>query len=285
MITQSRNWSACHGMSLRGAQSAAMYATHWGWMMSGGARGVIRRLRSGAGERYGCSWRRDAYGDGMPENGQKQSMAVWLPFQWNTKMLNESKIDITDRLRNEGRWADASAFKDECQQALRAQGVPRQEANRRAWAEMRDAFPPLAAEQISWMQAHEYAAMAEFPPSADGIDADGEPPMDAVWWLWGHLLARLCRYVAEDFEGASAVSCRMITSSNKPSAVDCLGPVALHDPFGFLRNIVAAKFNAAAGRIANGGVRLDIAAELQVAAELIGRISSTDLREIPELNR
>ncbi len=56
--------------------------------------------------------------------------------------MNESKIEATDRLRREGRWAEASQFKDETIKRLRAEGR-KKEANEVAWAEMIAAFPPL----------------------------------------------------------------------------------------------------------------------------------------------
>ncbi len=36
--------------------------------------------------------------------------------------MHESKIDATDRLRREGRWATASLYKDEANKRLRSEG-------------------------------------------------------------------------------------------------------------------------------------------------------------------
>jgi hypothetical protein len=60
-------------------------------------------------------------------------------------VMKESKIELTSRLREEGRWAEASKFKDAVIQRLRSEGVKRQEAGRRGWEEMAAAFPPLPA--------------------------------------------------------------------------------------------------------------------------------------------
>lgn len=198
-------------------------------------------------------------------------------------MLCESKIDLTDRLRNEGRWAEASEFRDECRQALQDQGTRRRDANQQAWAMMAKEFPPLTATQVEWRRACEYLVMAEFPPSADGVDAESEPPMNVIWWLWGHSLARLCRYRAEDFDGACIVAHRMITSPASPPGIEPLAAVALHDPFGFLFNVVARKFKAAVERIATTGGDQDVADELAAAVELVARIRRIELRYIPEL--
>jgi hypothetical protein len=63
---------------------------------------------------------------------------------YNVKMggLMEDKLDATHRLRIEGRWLEASAFKEQRRRALRAEGVPRIEAKNRAWQEMLSMYPP-----------------------------------------------------------------------------------------------------------------------------------------------
>lgn len=57
--------------------------------------------------------------------------------------MNESKIELTERLRREGRWSEASKFKDEAVKKLRAQGLKRTQACQQAWQEMAEAYPPL----------------------------------------------------------------------------------------------------------------------------------------------
>ena len=48
--------------------------------------------------------------------------------------MNESKIALTDRLRREGRWAEASKFKDAALADFRAKGMKRDEAGAAAAA-------------------------------------------------------------------------------------------------------------------------------------------------------
>jgi hypothetical protein len=55
----------------------------------------------------------------------------------------ESKIVLTERLRREGRWGEASKFKENTVNELRAGGMKRAEAVEEAWSSMADAFPPL----------------------------------------------------------------------------------------------------------------------------------------------
>lgn len=53
----------------------------------------------------------------------------------------ESKIDLTNRLKREGRWGEASLFKDEKIKAQRAAGMHRPEAQAEAWEAMAEKFP------------------------------------------------------------------------------------------------------------------------------------------------
>ena len=57
--------------------------------------------------------------------------------------MTESKIVATDRLRKDGRWAEASIWRDQKRKQLRAEGQTRAESNEAAWDAMRKQFPPL----------------------------------------------------------------------------------------------------------------------------------------------
>ena len=60
--------------------------------------------------------------------------------------MQGSKIALTERLRKECRWDEASRFKDEYIAKLRAEGKPRKEAQQTAWEALEKQFPPLEAE-------------------------------------------------------------------------------------------------------------------------------------------
>ncbi len=60
--------------------------------------------------------------------------------------MTESKINLTHRLEREGRWDEASRFKDEHIAKLRAEGKNRKEAQQAAWEALEQQFPPLEAE-------------------------------------------------------------------------------------------------------------------------------------------
>ncbi len=60
--------------------------------------------------------------------------------------MNESKIVVTERLRREGRWAEASKFKDAAAANFRDSGMTRAQANEAAWNATAEKFPPLSIE-------------------------------------------------------------------------------------------------------------------------------------------
>ena len=67
--------------------------------------------------------------------------------------MKESKINLTHRLRREGRWDEASRFKDDWIAQLRSKGKPRKEAQQAAWEAMERRFPPQeTAESASTVQ-------------------------------------------------------------------------------------------------------------------------------------
>lgn len=60
-------------------------------------------------------------------------------------MSKESRIVATERLRAEGRWDEASAYRDEVRRSLKAEKKSRAEANDDAWEAMLSKYPPLPA--------------------------------------------------------------------------------------------------------------------------------------------
>ena len=56
--------------------------------------------------------------------------------------MTESKIELTERLRREGGWAEASKFKDTAYQGVPSKGMKKAKAAEAAWEAMADAFPP-----------------------------------------------------------------------------------------------------------------------------------------------
>jgi hypothetical protein len=58
----------------------------------------------------------------------------------------ETKAEAMHRLQREGRWEQASAYRQEVRQQQRAQGHTKAEARDAAWAAMLKEFPPLEAD-------------------------------------------------------------------------------------------------------------------------------------------
>jgi hypothetical protein len=95
--------------------------------------------------------------------------------------MAESKIDLTNRLRREGRWEEASVFKDETVKQLRAEGVTRTEASEKAWEAVALKYPPLEpAEPLPTDTAQE-ATEAEITALLEREDASPDLVRDILW--------------------------------------------------------------------------------------------------------
>ena len=91
--------------------------------------------------------------------------------------MQESKIALTDRLRREGRWEQASMFKDDYVAKLRSEGKSRKEAQDAAWEAMEREFPKLVSEAEPDTETDYYPpelTTADLPASADFH-------ADAIW--------------------------------------------------------------------------------------------------------
>ena len=99
--------------------------------------------------------------------------------------MTESKIELTERLRREGRWAEASRLKDTALADFRAKGMKRDEAAEAAWAAMAEAYPPLpVAEGPVDPAAGTPAAMTTDAPPIPWSDLPTEGDFDEeVRWV------------------------------------------------------------------------------------------------------
>ena len=86
----------------------------------------------------------------------------------------ESRIELTDRLRREGREEAAATFRREVIDELREVGVSTAERRRIAWAEMAKRFPPLEPEK---------KPEEEVEPEDEEGPEDGAPTSDASFGL------------------------------------------------------------------------------------------------------
>ncbi len=119
-------------------------------------------------------------------------------------MAEESRINATDRLRQEGRWNEASAFRDQTKRQLQAEGKTRLEANDGAWAAMLAKYPPLAPSA----DADEYAD-ACWIEDPDGSHDDARWPnlVGDILWVYVHLAVRRIQPTDAPNPGAWSLLC------------------------------------------------------------------------------
>ncbi len=90
----------------------------------------------------------------------------------------ESRVVATERLRREGRWEEASAYKEAVRDDLRSQGTRRNEAISMAWEAMLQKYAPAETEEP---EEFDFDALG-------GQVGDGEPDLtDDTLWVYQHL--------------------------------------------------------------------------------------------------
>lgn len=109
--------------------------------------------------------------------------------------MHESKSELTDRLRREGRWTEASRYRDKVRNELKVQGVKRSEASERAWEAMADEYPPL--EGSAGCAAGTSFGIPKVPDGPEAqeelrwlIEATSEDDIDLgrdIRWVYEHL--------------------------------------------------------------------------------------------------
>jgi len=93
--------------------------------------------------------------------------------------MNESKIELTERLRREGRWEEATRFKDEVLRKLRSDGMTKADAAEEAWRRMAAQYPPLANIGESVPEAPDATAGEPWPTQRPrGTEHDTEHDID-----------------------------------------------------------------------------------------------------------
>jgi hypothetical protein len=101
--------------------------------------------------------------------------------------MTESKIELTERLRGEGRWAEASRFKDTALKDFRDKGMKRDEATATAWEAMATAYPPIGEAAPETPDATAGKPSTEHDSDIDALldrIGDGQPSdlvRDTLW--------------------------------------------------------------------------------------------------------
>jgi hypothetical protein len=94
--------------------------------------------------------------------------------------MNESKVDLMDRLRRERRWADTSKLKDTPLAEFRAKGMKRDEASEAAWDAMEKAYPPLAAAEAAAVNVR-VQGLGEIPANWPKLPANASLAAEIAW--------------------------------------------------------------------------------------------------------
>lgn len=102
--------------------------------------------------------------------------------------MTDSKIAVTERLRREGRWKQASEFRERERQRLRDEGLARNEAKEEAWRLMAERFPPVPEGAANGSgEALERSPAACVPKEVFG-GRPSEQMTVAVNWVANHIL-------------------------------------------------------------------------------------------------
>jgi len=133
-----------------------------------------------------------------------------------TEPWPESKIDATGRLRREGQWEEASAYRHQVRHQLRTEGRNKFEANEGAWRAMIEKFAPLPPSKVP----------------ADALDdllrQCGVEKVDLVadiLWVYQHLADK--SVAPEQAPGAGAWALLDWSRRNRNKFFDTLLPKAL----------------------------------------------------------
>jgi len=126
----------------------------------------------------------------------------------------ESKITITARLQREGRWPEASAYKDSQIAECRGEGMTRAQANTEGWRRMREKYPPLPPPEELHTDNDEASAedVADAFPLFDGKSADLKTD---VLWCYSNFANRTVRPADAPSAGAWAMLEWARSSRNK----------------------------------------------------------------------
>ena len=89
--------------------------------------------------------------------------------------MNESKIVATKRLQSEGLWNEASLYREEVREHLRGEGMTRKEANKGAWEEMLEVYPPFDTDD----EVTHCLCACDFPP-AEGSTVENRGTVTAM---------------------------------------------------------------------------------------------------------
>lgn len=143
--------------------------------------------------------------------------------------MNESKIQLTERLRAEGRWDEANNFRETARADFRAKGMGRQEAVDAAWQAMAEAYPALPAAEATAAplgnDSGRVRGMRDIPADWPKLPDNAALPAELGW-----VQAQRLRVVEERPSGATVV--HLERAGSPPPSWAALGwlDTAIHNP-------------------------------------------------------
>ena len=136
--------------------------------------------------------------------------------------MSDSRSAATDRLRREGRWKDATTFRDEKRRELKKGGMTRVEAVNASWEAMLEQFPPLPTAAVESAYG---PVTVEMVSSILNGPANATPvPLDDVAWVYDHLGDE--GLAPADFPGLGAWSMWNWARANRARFYERLWPAA-----------------------------------------------------------
>jgi hypothetical protein len=114
--------------------------------------------------------------------------------------MNETKIELTGRLRRESRWEEAANFKETERADFRSKGMNRKEAGEAAWSAMEEAYPPLPESEPT-IDSVRIQGLSDIPESWGDLPSNANLQAELSWCQANRL-----RVVEEKSSGATVVS-------------------------------------------------------------------------------
>ena len=99
--------------------------------------------------------------------------------------MTESKIVATDRLRKEGRWEEASLWRDNQRKQFRAEGKSKSDANDDSWQAMIEAFSPLPVEELPAAESYEAVELLDIDSYEDRPDMSRD-----ILWVYENMVRK-----------------------------------------------------------------------------------------------
>lgn len=188
--------------------------------------------------------------------------------------MNESKIDLCDRLRRAGLWDIASLVRDDVRTQLREQGASRRDANRQAWEVVSDEF---SGRKLARRLVLVDCDWAEFPPSIESDRVDAQK-LSAIWWATGYSFARLRCWAVGDFGLAAQLAFEMATKASD-GVRELAEQAAKRCPVSVLLEVAKPFFRGLAVELA-GGDQPTIREEIVAVLRTIDEIGHGSLQEV-----